>query len=271
MLARQRQDLILEQVQRDGGARVSELVERLGVSDMTVRRDIRVLAERGLVAQVHGGAATPMGNTADEPDFKVKAELQTHEKHAIARAAAELVRPGSSVAISGGSTTHAVAQALRDVPRLTVITNSLPVADVMHATARPDLTVVLTGGVRTRTDALVGPVAIAALDGLHVDWLFLGVHGIDERAGLTSPNMSEAETDRAMIASAQRVVVVADHSKWKVIGLAAIATLDAADVLVSDGGLSFDARRVLEARVGQLIIADSPASAERGAPVERIT
>jgi DeoR/GlpR family transcriptional regulator of sugar metabolism len=257
MLARQRQDAILDQVTRQGGARVADLVERLGVSDMTVRRDIQVLVQRGLVTRVHGGAAAVSEHfTADEPEFKVKSELQPAEKRAIAAAAAGLVEPGSSVALSAGSTTYAVAQALRDVPRLTVITNSLPVADVLHSQAPPDVTVVLIGGVRTRSDALVGPVALAVLRDLHVDWLFLGVHGMDLRSGLTSPNMSEAETDRAMIASAHRLVVVADHSKWNVVGLAAIAPIPEVDILVTDDKLPEAARRALEAQVGRLIVVD---------------
>lgn len=258
MLARQRQDAILDQVTREGGARVAELVERFGVSDMTVRRDIQVLAKRGLVARVHGGAAAVSELfTANEPEFKVKSALQPVEKRAIAVAAAGLVEPGSSVALSAGSTTYAVAQALCDVPRLTVITNSLPVADMLHSQAPPDVTVVLIGGMRTRSDALVGPVALAVLRDLHVDWLFLGVHGMDLRSGLTSPNMSEAETDRAMIASAHRLVVVADHSKWNVVGLAAIAPISEVDILVTDDKLPEPARRALEAQVGRLIVADS--------------
>jgi len=258
MLARQRQDAILDLVSREGGARVADLVERLGVSDMTVRRDIQVLAARGLVTRVHGGAAAVSDQlTADEPEFKVKSALQPAEKRAIARAAADLVEPGSSVALSAGSTTYAVAEALCHVPRLTVITNSLPVADVLHSAAPPDTSVVLTGGVRTPSDALVGPVALAVLRDLHVDWLFLGVHGRDVRAGLTSPNMSEAETDRAMIASAHRLVVVADHSKWSVVGLAAIAPISEIDILVTDDKLPEPARRGLEAHVGRLIVVDS--------------
>jgi DeoR/GlpR family transcriptional regulator of sugar metabolism len=225
---------------------------------MTVRRDIQALAARGLVTRVHGGAAAVSDHfTADEPEFKVKSALQPAEKRAIARAAAELVEPGSSVALSAGSTTYAVAEALSHVPRLTVITNSLPVADVLHSAAPPDTSVVLTGGVRTPSDALVGPVALAVLRDLHVDWLFLGVHGMDVRAGLTTPNMSEAETDRAMIESAHRLVVVADHSKWGVVGLAAIAPISEVDILVTDDKLLEPARRSLEAHVGRLIIVDS--------------
>lgn len=259
MLARQRQNAILEQVVRQGGVRVADLVARLGVSDMTVRRDIRVLAERGLVTKVHGGAAAVSHVlSADEPAFHVKSELHPVEKRAIAAAAGALVEAGSSVALSGGSTTFAVAQALCDTPRLTVVTNSLPVADLLHTSARTDVTVVLTGGERTPSDALVGPIALAALAQLRVDWLFLGVHGIDARAGLTSPNMNEAATDRAMMCSAQRTVVVADHSKWNVVGLAAIAPISDADILITDDGVTDAACRVLEAQVGRLVVVGAP-------------
>ena len=256
MLAKQRQERILDEVRSAGGARVSDLVDLLGVSDMTIRRDILALARKGLVARVHGGATVPGGRSAEEPGFAAKSGLRTAEKAAIARAAAALVEPGDSVAISGGTTTYAVALELRAVPELTVVTNSVPVGDVLHAGAREDLTVVLTGGVRTPSDALVGPVAVAALRTLHVDWLFLGVHGFDERAGFTSPNLVEAETDRAMVACARRVVVVADSTKWSVIALSSIAPLDDVDVLVTDRGLAPDAQRLVRARVGRLVLAE---------------
>jgi DeoR/GlpR family transcriptional regulator of sugar metabolism len=262
MLASQRQQHILDQVLRDGGVRVSELVDELAVSDMTVRRDIEVLAAQGLVTRVHGGATRVAGRSAEEPGFVTKSALQPTEKRAIGRAAARLVEPGAAVAISGGTTTHALARALADVPDLTVVTNSLPVADVLHAAGRRDLTVVLTGGVRTPSDALVGPVAVAALRTLHVDWAFLGVHGMDERAGLTTPNLVEAETDRAMITCARRLAVVADHSKWGVVGLASIAGLDDVDVLITDSALPDAARAALSARVGTLTVVSALATDE---------
>jgi DeoR/GlpR family transcriptional regulator of sugar metabolism len=229
-------------------------VERLGVSDMTVRRDIEVLATRGLVTRVHGGA-TAAGSSVDEPGFAAKSGLHTAAKQAIAAAAAALIEPGASVALSAGTTTHAVASALLTVPRLTVVTNSLRVAEVLHESPRDDLTVVLTGGERTPSDALVGPVAVAALRRLHVDWLLMGVHGMDAEAGFTTPNLVEAETNRALVASARRVAVVADNSKWGVVGLSTIATLDEVDVVVTDVGLEEDARKILESSCGRLVLA----------------
>ena len=253
VLARQRQEVILREVDRIGGVRVSELVGTLGVSDMTVRRDIEALAVNGLVLKVHGGATAVVGRSAEEPGFRVKSEMNPMQKSAIARAAAGLIAPGSSIAISAGTTTYAVAHELVNVPNLTVVTNSPRVADLLHNPQREDLAVVLTGGVRTPSDALAGPVADATLRSLHVDTLILGVHGIHQVAGLTTPNLIEAATNRALIASAQRVIVVADHSKWGVIGLSTIATLDQVDVLVTDAELDTEARRIVAEQAGQLI------------------
>jgi DeoR/GlpR family transcriptional regulator of sugar metabolism len=253
VLAQQRQEAILREVERVGGARVSELVDLLGVSDMTVRRDIEALAVNGLVMKVHGGATAVVGRSAEEPGFHVKSEMNPRQKSAIARVAAGLIAPGSSIAISAGTTTYAVAHELVNVPNLTVVTNSPRVADLLHNPQREDLTVVLTGGMRTPSDALAGPVADATLRSLHVDTLILGVHGIDQVAGLTTPNLIEAATNRALIASARRVIVVADHSKWGIIGLSTIATLDQVDVLVTDSELDCEARRIVSEQVGQLI------------------
>ncbi len=268
VLARQRQERILEIVRADGAARVSVLIDLLGVSDMTVRRDLEVLASRGLVARVHGGATEVAPRSTYEPGFTVKSALQSEEKAAIARAAAALVEPSSAVAISAGTTTFALARELLSVPELTVVTNSVPVAQLFHESPRKDVTLVLTGGVRTPSDALVGPVSVAALHTLHTDWCFLGVHGMDARAGLTTPNLAEAETDRALVTCARRLVVLADSTKWNVVGLSTIAGLDEVDVLVSDEGLDPTARTVLTDAVGRLVVAGADTAWERESRAE---
>lgn len=260
LLAGQRRTLIAEEVRRRGGARVSDLTRLLGVSDMTVRRDLDVLSRQGVLRKVHGGAVLAGEGPAHEPGFDAKSALEPDAKLEIARAAASFVAPGAAVAIGGGTTTFAVARELLEVPRLTVVTNSVRVADLFHAAAarqgeeqRP--TVVLTGGVRTPSDALVGPVADTAIGSLHFDVLFLGAHGIAARTGLSTPNLAEAETNRRLIDSARRVVVVADHTKWGISGLSSFAALDRMEVLVSDPGLSAEAREEL-ARVGvDLVVA----------------
>ncbi|MEH1054363.1 DeoR/GlpR family DNA-binding transcription regulator [Micromonospora sp. CPCC 206171] len=257
MLARQRQAAILDRVRTTGGVRVTELAAEFGVSDMTIRRDLETLHEQGLLAKVHGGATVPGSSSTDEPGFHAKSVRQLVEKAAIAGRAAELVRPGAAVALSAGTTTAELARRLVDVPGLTVVTNSLPVAEILHAQGRPDQTVVLTGGVRTPSDALVGPLAVEAIRSLHLDLLFLGVHGITERAGFTTPNLMEAETDRALVAAADRLVVLADHTKWGTVGICSIVGLAAADVLVTDDRLAPEARRVLDEKVGELVVVAS--------------
>jgi DeoR/GlpR family transcriptional regulator of sugar metabolism len=126
---------------------------------------------------------------------------------------------------------------------------------VLHRQARPDLTVVLTGGVRTPSDALVGPIAVTALGSLHVDLLFMGVHGMTVDSGFTTPNLLEAETNRALIASAEQLAVVVDHTKWDVRGLSRMAQLGEAQLLITDDGLAPDAQTVLTEHVGRLVVA----------------
>ncbi|WFE25008.1 DeoR/GlpR family DNA-binding transcription regulator [Solwaraspora sp. WMMD791] len=256
MLAPQRQSAILERVRATGGVRVSDLSAEFGVSDMTIRRDLDILAERGLLAKVHGGATLVDPGAADEPGFAAKSARQQAEKAAIAARAAGLVAPGSAVALSAGTTTVELARRLVDVAGLTVVTNSIPAADVFYRDGRTDRTVILTGGVRTPSDALVGPVAVTALRHLHVDLLFLGVHGMSERTGYTTPNLLESETNRALISAAARLVVLADHTKWDTVGICSIAPLAEAQSLVSDAGLTAAARDALAGHDVELLIAD---------------
>lgn len=256
MLAQQRQQAILDRVQQHGGVRVADLVREFGVSDMTIRRDLEVLADRGLVSKVHGGATTVGAGSTEEPGFAAKSVRQRQEKEAIARRAARLVRPGTAVAVSAGTTTWTLAHRLTDIPDLTVVTNSIQIADVFYRANRTDQTIVLTGGIRTPSDALVGPVAVNAIRTLNVDLLLLGVHGMSARAGFTTPNLMEAETDRAMVGAARRLAVLADHTKWGTVGLSTIAHLGDADVLISDSRLDGEARKQLTESIGELIIVD---------------
>ncbi|GAB3963350.1 DeoR/GlpR family DNA-binding transcription regulator [Plantactinospora veratri] len=256
MLAQQRQEAILDRVRTAGGVRVTELAGEFGVSDMTIRRDLEVLAERGLLAKVHGGATTARPGSTDEPGFAVKSVRQRPEKAAIAAEAARLVTPGMAVALSAGTTTAELARRLAGVPALTVVTNSIPVAEILHRSGRPDQTVVLTGGVRTPSDALVGPVAVATIRSLHLDLVFLGVHGMSERAGFSTPNLLEAETNRALLASADRLVVLADSTKWATVGISSFAELAEAHTVVSDTGLPEPAREILRAQVAELLLCE---------------
>jgi DeoR/GlpR family transcriptional regulator of sugar metabolism len=263
MLARHRQSLILQVVRSDGSARVSDLTQRLGVSDMTIRRDLEVLARDGLVEKVHGGAVLPGTPASHEPSFEARLVLERPEKTAIARAAASIVAPGTAIALAGGTTTFALAQCLLDVPGLTIVTNSLHVTNLFSGTRGLDGmadSVVLTGGVRTPSDALVGPIADLTIRSLHFDLLFLGCQGFDAEAGLTTPNLAEAETNRTFIRVARRVIVLADHTKWGLVSLSSFARLSEIDVLITDDMLPADARAQACEQVGEMVYAESMAA-----------
>lgn len=243
LLARQRQQQLLAAVSKHGGVRVAEMVDQLGVSEMTIRRDITSLVRRGLVARVHGGAVAPT-RSAEEPAFALKATQHQDEKVRIGELAAARVEAGDAVALSAGTTTLAVARALTahpDFSTLTVITNSLPAADVLHQAvmqareaSRPAPTVVLTGGERTPSDALVGPATVDYLRGVRVDWVFLGAHGFDPTIGLMTPNLQEAATNAALLATGRSAVAVLDSSKWGVRGVRAFCGVEDLAALVTD-------------------------------------
>lgn len=254
MFAEERRRLILEEVNRSGSATVTDLVNRLGVSDMTIRRDLETLSAHKLLRKVHGGAVQ-ISKTAAEPHFTRKQKLNREEKRAIAREALPLVENGHTIAFSAGTTTWHVADALqRGDEDLTFITNSTNVALTLQEKGWEQI--VLSGGsFRTPSDALVGPFAERTLKTLNADILFLGVHGVHSSAGLTTPNVAEAETDRCLVEAAQRVVVVADHTKVGVVALAKIVPLSRVDVFVTDEKAPKDLLREIGLAGVQVIVA----------------
>jgi len=263
-LARERQERILAEVRRRGAVRVSELTTLCAVSDMTIRRDLDVLDAAGLLEKVHGGATALDQRSSDEPGFEAKSHREIEAKQAIAAAAATLIRPGTAIAITAGTTTWHLAQQVLEVPELIVVTNSIRVAEVLHQSTRTDLTVVLTGGVRTPSDALVGPVAVGSLRALHVDQVFMGVHGMSASAGYSTPNLVEAETNRAFVESGQRLVIIADHTKWGLRALSTIVPLADADVVVTDAGIGHQARDAFHGAGVELLLADDHPTHQSG-------
>lgn len=255
-LAVERQERILQEIRAVGAVRVSSLVDLLGVSDMTVRRDIGELAELGLVRKVHGGAVeVPQSRIVPGAGFASASRLA--QKLAIADAAIQLIRPGSAIALSAGTTSHVLATRIVASPHLrplTVFTNSLPVADCLHSAGDRELDVLLSGGSRTPDDALIGPVPVAALENFRFDQLFLGVHAIGPGHELTTPILLEGETDRAMIASANQLVVIADSTKWRAASLSVVAPMSAVDVLITDDGLERSTAEEIEKLVGRLVL-----------------
>jgi len=238
MLATERHSFILEELSQRNVVRIANMAETLDVSVMTIRRDIELLAEQGLVNKVHGGAtAKTEALTLKEPPFRTKSMRELEAKTAIAKMAASLVTPGASIALMGGSSVFALAKRLVTVPNLTIVTNSLPVSDLLHREGRSDQTVILAGGLRTPTDSFVGELTVSIFNRLNIDFAFMGAHGFDLKGGFTSPNILESETNRAVRAHAKKLVVLADHTKYGEVAFSTFAKLNDADVFITDVGL----------------------------------
>jgi DeoR/GlpR family transcriptional regulator of sugar metabolism len=257
MLAAERRHAILRALNAGGAVRVADLAADLDVSEMTVRRDLDMLDAQNLLRKVHGGAVSGH-NRGEEPWSSVKAGQQRAEKVAIAAVAAETVEDGMTIAISAGTTTTELARRLRHRSSITVVTNSISVFEVLTdpgADAADAPQVYLSGGIRTRSDALVGSIADTAISAFRVDATYLGVHGFDPDAGLTSPNIAEAQTNRTLIGIGGRLVVLADHTKYGEVGACVFARLGQVHTLIVDDGLTGADRAVIDAHVGDLVIA----------------
>jgi DeoR/GlpR family transcriptional regulator of sugar metabolism len=238
VLAAERHAAILEQLSSRSAVRVTSLAHTLGVSEMTVRRDIDALESRGALIRVHGGAV-PVGSPgAVEAGFDINRARAGSAKQSIATAAIGLLAPGMTVSITGGTTTYALAPLLSRIPGLTVITNSLPLADELHrlgttpSDAAPQ--VLLSGGMLTPSKALVGPLATATISSLRADVCLMGAHGVDGIAGITTPNLAEADTNQAFARCCGMLAVLADAGKIGVVSLARVVALEDVAVLVTD-------------------------------------
>lgn len=252
----ERQRLIGESVRKNGMATVADLSQRFGVSEITVRRDLAELSERGVVERAHGGAVAVLSH-AEEPPVVMRMEVLRRCKVAIARAAAELVCDGESIFIGSGTTTAYLARELSSRQGLTVVTNALTVAREL-ATAEGVTTVVTGGMMRASELSLVGHITEISLREVRVDKVFLGIPAVSVEHGLTNDYLPEVMTDRAIIEMAPQLIVLADHSKFGKTGSAYVAPIEQVRVLVTDSGtdLSYVTKfeqlgmRVIRAEVG---------------------
>lgn len=255
MLAETRRRLLLERIARQGYATLDELVKALGVSDSTVRRDLEALDLAGSVKRTHGGAVYS-GEVRAMPALEDRASSATLEKRAIGRATAELVEDGDSILLDGGTTTLEVARALLG-RSLQVVTNSLPIAQLLASSK--DIDLILIGGyVYPRTGVALGPLAVAMMRGIRVRKAILGAGGVVAE-GIYNSNLLLVETERQMMSCGQEVVIVADHTKFGRLALARLCGLDEVQRFVSDADLSEDYRAVLKAAGVRLHVASADA------------
>jgi DeoR/GlpR family transcriptional regulator of sugar metabolism len=205
------------------------MAELLGTTEITVRRDLRAMAKDGELVRAHGGAVLP-ASTGHEPSYSEKARQAGAEKAAIARLAVEMVRPGDSILLGPGTTTLALARLLVDFPELTVVTNSLLVAQALMGATRVE--VILTGGTLRRSiHALVGPAAEESVRALRASQAFISGNGFTAERGLSTPSPLVAATDRAF---AKQVVVLADHTKIGQDTMCQTVAAERVNVLITD-------------------------------------
>jgi DeoR family transcriptional regulator, aga operon transcriptional repressor len=222
---------ILGQLGAGGAVDVNRLAKELGASPATIRRDLATLERQRLLERTHGGAVAHA--VSYELPLRYKGVRFAEEKRRIAAAAAATVAEGMAIGLTGGTTATEVARALASRPRLTIVTNALNIASELGV--RPNIKLIVTGGLaRSQTFELSGPIAEASLAGLTLDVAFIGVDGVDAKAGCTTHEEVEAHTNQVMIRHAQRAVLVADSSKIGKVTFARICPTRDVDELITD-------------------------------------
>jgi len=250
MLLDQRRQSILQEIEKEGFVSLQVLVERVGVSESTIRRDLEYLDRIGQIRRTRGGASY-VGESLT--GFEERGTFALAEKQAVARVAASLIQPGEPVLLDGGTTTLEVARQL--IGRsLQVVTNSLPISSLLLN--QPQIELIQIGGyLYPKTGVALGPLAIAALSQLHVRRLFMSVGGISE-AGLFNSNSLLVETERAMLDAAEEIVVVTDSSKIGHSALAHLCPLNRVHRLVVDSGIPPKWREIFENAGIEVLIAE---------------
>lgn len=248
LLNEERRREILEILDRDGRVLVNDLARRFHISQITIRKDLEFLHGQGVVERTHGGALPVQSGALLDPSLREKEQLHRKQKMQIAHSAVRLVEEGQSVLLDSGTTTTAIARALKNMARLTVITNAVNIAAELAGT---DVEVILTGGtLRKNSFSLVGPLAERTLRQLSADILFLGVDGFDTSAGLFTPNLLESEVNRAMVAIARRTIAVCDSSKFGRRSLCNITPVGSVHEVITDKQIpKSDLRALKEAGV----------------------
>lgn len=241
MLARERHKLILELLRKEGTVRTAELVETMGVSSETIRKDLDHLEQEGQLERVHGGAVpVPQRLVAEPAEEYISLEHRNtqhmEEKSVIVRHGADLVKEEQVVALDYGSTSLLMAKELaRRFRKLTVITNS--VQNALALVKCRDFTIILVGGILNKEEMSLGNDFSPMLEGLHIDVLFMSVSGVHPIVGLTDQGFSEARVQNQMRQLASRTVVLVDSGKFGKASLVKICALKEVSAIITDDGL----------------------------------
>ncbi len=240
----ERHQFILDKLHEKGNLNVLNLYKELKVSSVTIRKDLKLLEEKGLLFRTHGGATLRNPYTIDRP-VNEKEKLQASEKIKIGVFAAQLIEANDSIIIASGTTVMALAKNIHGKENLTVITSALNVA--LELMKHPHTEVLQLGGIlRKSSSSVTGPYAQNILADFSCTKLFLGVDGIDLEFGLTTTNSMEAHLNRQMIEASQKVIVLSDSTKFGKRGFGKICGLDNVDRIITDSGISEHFVRQLE-------------------------
>jgi len=251
VLVEERRQHVLDLVSRRGFISLADLAQAIHVSESTIRRDLDRLHQQGMVKRTHGGAMFLGGGSA-LPALEERFASQIEEKRLIARAAVARIRDGDALLLDGGTTTLEVARLL--VGRsLQIVTNSLPIAQLFASRAETDL-IMLGGYVYPKTGVALGPLSVRMMDDVHVQQTIMSVGGITAK-GLFNSNLLLVETERKMMACADEVVVVADHTKVGRQALAFLCELAKVDTLIVDDHLTPAQRALIDRADAHLILA----------------
>ncbi|MBN1218359.1 MAG: DeoR/GlpR transcriptional regulator [Anaerolineae bacterium] len=248
----ERQEELRRFVEQQQRATVAQIAEEFSVSLATVRRDLDALAERGEIQRFHGGALAARKAPPELPVLQRESE-QAGEKQRIGRAVAELIEDGETVFISSGTTALEAARNLRSRRQLTVITNSLPVINVL--TGATGVEVIGLGGMLRHSEmSMIGHITEQALAEVHAHKIIMGIRALDLEYGLTNDYLPETVTDRAILGMGGEVIVVADHTKCGSVSTACLAPVTAMDKLVTDSKTSPEFVEALQARGIEVIV-----------------
>lgn len=241
----ERHQFIMTQLQQKGSVNVLDLCSLLDVSSVTIRKDLKLLEDRQLLFRTHGGATLINPYTTDRTVFE-KEKIQAAEKVAIAREAASMIAENDSVIIASGTTVQAMAKEIQPIGNLTVVTSALNVA--VQLIKHPNVEILQLGGIlRKSSTSVAGPYAERILNDFFCSKLFLGVDGIDLEFGLTTTNAQEAHLNRKMMEVSQKVIVLADSTKFGKRGFGRICGIDEVDCIVTDSGIAAHTVTELEA------------------------
>jgi len=226
VLAETRRREIADALRSNGAVTVAELEARFGVSPMTARRDLDELERRGLVRRTHGGAVLPT-TSAHEDSFARRMKVETEAKLRLAEEAVSMLSPRETVFLDSSTTSYFVARLMIERGlAATVLTNSLPVMELIFSEGGPDVELIGIGGtLRRLTRSFVGPFAVRTVQGHFADRLFLSVKGLTETGTMTDADSLEAEVKRAMIPQAGESILLVDHTKLLARGLSVVASV----------------------------------------------